>query len=488
MALVIGMHVKGNEASQKQQIYKVFGLWTSIREQRHVYPVGVSHNSAPSLWVVICDLSSGQQKCQGDRTKGHMITPDNTTVTDIITAKYMFSTSHAWKFKVHNVRLAAAASIIHIPCASNLGQDTWKVIFVICVLSQIKAKTESGETRPGFTICLPQPRHASPTSMPSLCLEFIRALAVKAPARLPTDLYKRLNGLRISRRRLSKRGTKGYGRGVIPVQTWLTGTDEDKVVSAALLPDDYAMVHRPHDARGGGVAFIHRRSITLSQIRLGDYSSFEVSDALVCTARRLRMCVVYRPPPSRRNNLTVAQFMSEFADFLSDIVSLPGEPLIVGDFNFHLDDCGDADGSTFSDLLTSFGLKQHVRGPTHEKGHTLDLSRSLSVCAHTYNIATDCTFTDQQRHRSRNTTHRESFVDRDHFVFIKGQGQRKILSREHHMFNTNQPGRKLWKDCNARAKRQNSLKRLAPAAEATQEPAERSGTATLAGRKYFRSH
>jgi hypothetical protein len=45
----------------------------------------------------------------------------------------------------------------------------------------------------------------------------------------------------------------------------------------------------------------------------------------------------------------------------------------VGDFNFHLDDCGDADASTFSDLLTSFGLKQHVRGPTHEKGHTLDL-------------------------------------------------------------------------------------------------------------------
>ncbi|ELU12644.1 hypothetical protein CAPTEDRAFT_185599 [Capitella teleta] len=156
-------------------------------------------------------------------------------------------------------------------------------------------------------------------------------------------------------------------------ETWLTGTEEDKVVSAALLPDDYAMVHRPRDARGGGVAFIHRRSITLSQIRLGDYSSFEVLDALVCTARRLRMCVVYRPPPSRRNNLTVAQFMSEFADFLSDIVSLPGEPLIVGDFNFHLDDCGDADASTFSDLLTSFGLKQHVRGPTHEKGHTLDL-------------------------------------------------------------------------------------------------------------------
>jgi hypothetical protein len=73
---------------------------------------------------------------------------------------------------------------------------------------------EDGEKQPSCTI-IPQPRHASPTLMPSLSLDFIKALAVKAPARLPTDLYRHLNGLKISRRRSSKRGTKGYGRGVI---------------------------------------------------------------------------------------------------------------------------------------------------------------------------------------------------------------------------------------------------------------------------------
>ena len=35
------------------------------------------------------------------------------------------------------------------------------------------------------------------------------------------------------------------------------------------------------------------------------------------------------------------------------------------------DDCNDA--SNFLDLLQSFGLTQHVTGPTHEDGHTLDL-------------------------------------------------------------------------------------------------------------------
>ena len=44
--------------------------------------------------------------------------------------------------------------------------------------------------------------------------------------------------------------------------------------------------------------------------------------------------------------------------------------VIVGDMNIHV---GDADGRNFLDLLESLGLQQHVRGPTHIHGHTLDL-------------------------------------------------------------------------------------------------------------------
>ena len=35
--------------------------------------------------------------------------------------------------------------------------------------------------------------------------------------------------------------------------------------------------------------------------------------------------------------------------------------------------CDDAEGGQFSDLLDAFGLKQHVSGSTHVRGHTLDL-------------------------------------------------------------------------------------------------------------------
>jgi hypothetical protein len=48
--------------------------------------------------------------------------------------------------------------------------------------------------------------------------ELIKSLAVKAPHRLSCEIFHRINDLRISRHRLLKRGTKGFGRGRIPVR------------------------------------------------------------------------------------------------------------------------------------------------------------------------------------------------------------------------------------------------------------------------------
>ena len=48
-------------------------------------------------------------------------------------------------------------------------------------------------------------------------------------------------------------------------------------------------------------------------------------------------------------------------------------PKAYGDFNLHLDDLRDIDIKKFTDLLETFSLSQHVSGPTHLSGHTLDL-------------------------------------------------------------------------------------------------------------------
>ena len=44
-----------------------------------------------------------------------------------------------------------------------------------------------------------------------------------------------------------------------------------------------------------------------------------------------------------------------------------------GDFILHLDALRDNDTKKFMDLLETFSLSQHVSGPTHLSGHTLDL-------------------------------------------------------------------------------------------------------------------
>ena len=47
--------------------------------------------------------------------------------------------------------------------------------------------------------------------------------------------------------------------------------------------------------------------------------------------------------------------------------------VIVGDFNIHVDDTTDTGASKLCELLSMYGLLQHVRSTTHLHGHTLDL-------------------------------------------------------------------------------------------------------------------
>lgn len=53
--------------------------------------------------------------------------------------------------------------------------------------------------------------------------------------------------------------------------------------------------------------------------------------------------------------------------------------LLVGDFNIHVDDDSDLFARGFINIMDSFHFTQHVSGPTHNKGHTLDLVFTLGL-------------------------------------------------------------------------------------------------------------
>ena len=65
--------------------------------------------------------------------------------------------------------------------------------------------------------------------------------------------------------------------------------------------------------------------------------------------------------------------MSEFDEFISEISLYPGKLVLLGDFNVHWEDMTKNDVLHMKSTVTSAGLIQHVRGPTHNLGHTLDL-------------------------------------------------------------------------------------------------------------------
>ena len=89
--------------------------------------------------------------------------------------------------------------------------------------------------------------------------------------------------------------------------------------------------------------------------------------------RSMRYVIVYRPPYSSLHPVSTSAFFDEFSQFLENVVMCPEALVISGDFNLHLDDLRDNDTKKFMDLLETFSLSQHVSGPTHLSGHTLDL-------------------------------------------------------------------------------------------------------------------
>ena len=101
------------------------------------------------------------------------------------------------------------------------------------------------------------------------------------------------------------------------------------------------------------------------------FTHFEHMDCTVISNYvNLRLCIVYRPPPSKRNGFKNSVFFDEWSLYLDRLAVITNDVIITGDLNFHLDNVNDADAVRFNCTLDARGLVQHVVGPTHKKGHT----------------------------------------------------------------------------------------------------------------------
>ena len=170
-------------------------------------------------------------------------------------------------------------------------------------------------------------------------------------------------------------------------ETWLKGNQDDEKVIKDLCPEGFKLPHEPRlIRRGGGVGLLHHAGLRIIQQELVSVESFEYTELVLKAVHQCyRIVVLYRPP----NKALVNRFFHEFATLLEQLAIAPGDLILTGDFNFHIDDDEDSEAKQFMALLESFSLKQHVKGSTHKNGHTLDLliTRSTENCVSRVHIS-----------------------------------------------------------------------------------------------------
>lgn len=163
---------------------------------------------------------------------------------------------------------------------------------------------------------------------------------------------------------------------LVLTETWL-GTSVDDQVIYEVLPPGYSIHHVPRlDKRGGGVAVIFKDGLDVKQTDSTNdaFTHFERMECTIAVSDiQVKLCIIYRPPPSKQNGFKNTVFFEEWSNYLDSLAVEPKELIITGDLNFHVDDPADVDARHFTDSLDIHGLVQHVQGATHVGGHTLDV-------------------------------------------------------------------------------------------------------------------
>ncbi len=159
-------------------------------------------------------------------------------------------------------------------------------------------------------------------------------------------------------------------------ETWHQETDDVPVQRAA--PPGYSIRDRPRpplpDGRlvtGGGIVVFHRSSLRSSVIPLDmELSTFEALCLSIATSHGpITLLSIYRPG----SEVPTRQFFDQFSSVLECLITRNSQLLIMGDFNLPLKDQTDPDSISFRDILSQFGLRQHINETTHKLGGFLDL-------------------------------------------------------------------------------------------------------------------
>ena len=105
-----------------------------------------------------------------------------------------------------------------------------------------------------------------------------------------------------------------------------------------------------------------------------EYNSFEhaVWNSDQKDMPTITVVAIYHPPFSCQNS-TDPIFIDQLTDLLTTPQTKYSNIIILGDINMHMDDPSNQNACILQVSINTFDLTQHVKIPTHNKGHTLDV-------------------------------------------------------------------------------------------------------------------
>ena len=161
-------------------------------------------------------------------------------------------------------------------------------------------------------------------------------------------------------------------------ETWLNESPECKVslLGSSLNTGIWKLenVNRCNH-RGGVLALVYNKGKFITKL-IYDHQD-DIIEMAVWKVKGgttdFHMIVMYRPPTSNIHLATNQQFIDKFAQIATEMSMNFPNPIIMGDFNLHVNNTMDNDSQQFLDTLDVLGFHQHVHIPTHHSGNTLDL-------------------------------------------------------------------------------------------------------------------
>lgn len=115
--------------------------------------------------------------------------------------------------------------------------------------------------------------------------------------------------------------------------------------------------------RGGGLAVIFRSDVTVIEVTLPCFTTFECLAFKLTGTSPVLVLNIYRPPKP------ASEFFSELTDLLTVASVLSFFLLLTGDLNFHVEDVDCAQVACLLDIFDCFNLIQHVDFPTQMWSH-----------------------------------------------------------------------------------------------------------------------